>query len=143
MRRWARTERRLVVARVPAVPLLAAAVLAAVLTASPAMAVLAPAAPGAAPAALPSSAALPVNAWGGGLVDAETGVLVWGSDVNVARPMGSITKVMTALLVIRAGDLGREIKVTKGAVRYVGRRGARQARASCPTRSPGPGSARR
>jgi D-alanyl-D-alanine carboxypeptidase (penicillin-binding protein 5/6) len=116
-----------VVARVPAVPLLAAAVLAPVLAASPAMAVLAPAAPGAAPAALPSSAALPVNARGGGMIDAETGVLVWGSDVNVARPMGSITKVMTALLVIRAGDLGREIKVTKGAVRYVGRRGASSA----------------
>jgi serine-type D-Ala-D-Ala carboxypeptidase (penicillin-binding protein 5/6) len=112
--------------RVAAVPLLAAAVLAAAVlaavpSASPAMAVLVPAAPGTAPAALR------VNARGGGLVDAETGVLVWGSDVNVARPMGSITKVMTALLVIRAGDLGREIKVTKGAVRYVGRRGASSA----------------
>jgi D-alanyl-D-alanine carboxypeptidase (penicillin-binding protein 5/6) len=41
--------------------------------------------------------------------------------------MGSITKVMTALLVIRAGDLGREIKVTEGAVRYVGKRGASSA----------------
>ncbi len=36
----------------------------------------------------------------------------------------SVTKVMTALLVIRAGDLGREIEVTKGAIRYVHKRGA-------------------
>ena len=41
--------------------------------------------------------------------------------------MGSITKVMTALLVIRAGDLGREIKVTRGAIRYVHKRGASSA----------------
>jgi D-alanyl-D-alanine carboxypeptidase (penicillin-binding protein 5/6) len=41
--------------------------------------------------------------------------------------MGSITKVMTALLVIRAGDLDREITVTKGAIRYVHKRGASSA----------------
>jgi D-alanyl-D-alanine carboxypeptidase (penicillin-binding protein 5/6) len=68
-----------------------------------------------------------VNAWGGGLVDAGTGVAVWGKDFSVARPMGSVTKVMTALLVIRAGDLGREIEVTKGAIRYVHKRGASSA----------------
>jgi len=68
-----------------------------------------------------------VNAWGGGLVDAGTGVELWGRDFDVARPMGSITKVMTALLVIRAGDLGREIKVTRGAIRYVHKRGASSA----------------
>jgi D-alanyl-D-alanine carboxypeptidase (penicillin-binding protein 5/6) len=70
---------------------------------------------------------LRVNAWGGGLVDAGTGGVVWGRDFSVARPMGSITKVMTALLVIQAGDLGREIKVTKGAIRYVRKRGASSA----------------
>jgi len=105
-------------------PLLAAAVL----TASPAAAVLAPS-PGlaAAPAAARAAGALRVNAWGGGLVDAGTGVAVWGQDFSVARPMGSVTKVMTALLVIRAGDLGREIEVTKGAIRYVHKRGASSA----------------
>jgi D-alanyl-D-alanine carboxypeptidase (penicillin-binding protein 5/6) len=41
--------------------------------------------------------------------------------------MGSITKVMTALLVLRAGDLGREIKVTKAAIRYVHKDGASSA----------------
>jgi D-alanyl-D-alanine carboxypeptidase (penicillin-binding protein 5/6) len=41
--------------------------------------------------------------------------------------MGSITKVMTALVVLRAGDLSRKIKVTRGAIRYVGKRGASSA----------------
>ena len=105
------------------------AVLAAVvLTASPAVAVLVPS-PGlaTAPAAAADAGALRVNAWGGGLVDAGTGGAVWSKDFGLYRPMGSITKVMTALLVIRAGDLGREIKVTKGAIRYVHRRGASSA----------------
>jgi hypothetical protein len=38
--------------------------------------------------------------------------------------MGSIVKVMTALVVLRAGGLSREIKVTRGAVRYVHKDGA-------------------
>lgn len=105
---------------------------ASVMTASPAMATLAPspglaAVPAAMPGAVRAPGALRMNAWGGGLVDARTGVVVWGRDFGVARPMGSITKVMTALLVIRAGDLGREIKVTKGAIRYVHKRGASSA----------------
>jgi D-alanyl-D-alanine carboxypeptidase len=91
---------------------------AAVMTASPAGATLEPLpGPAAVPAAVRDAGPLRVNAWGGGLVDARTGVVVWGRDFGVARPMGSITKVMTALLVIGAGDLGREIKVTKGAIR--------------------------
>jgi D-alanyl-D-alanine carboxypeptidase (penicillin-binding protein 5/6) len=109
-------------------PVLAAAALAAVLVASPATALLMPP-PGlaAAPAGMPDAGALRVNAWGAGLVDAGTGAELWGRDFTVARPMGSITKVMTALLVIRAGDLGREIKVTRGAIRYVHKRGASSA----------------
>ena len=99
-----------------------------VMTASPAVASLVPS-PGLAvvPAAMRDAGALPVNAWGGELVDAGTGAVVWGRDLSIYRPMGSITKVMTALLVIRAGDLGREIKVTKGAIRYVHKRGASSA----------------
>jgi serine-type D-Ala-D-Ala carboxypeptidase (penicillin-binding protein 5/6) len=105
-------------------PVLAAAVM----TASPAVAALAPP-PGLAvvPAPAREAGALALSAWGGGLVDAGTGVTVWGRDYALARPMGSITKVMTALLVIRAGDLGREIMVTKGAIRYVHKRGASSA----------------
>jgi D-alanyl-D-alanine carboxypeptidase (penicillin-binding protein 5/6) len=98
------------------------------MTASPAMAMLAPSPGlGAVPATVRNAGVLRVNAWGGGLVDAGTGGVVWGRDFSVARPMGSITKVMTALLVIQAGDLGREIKVTKGAIRYVHKRGASSA----------------
>jgi serine-type D-Ala-D-Ala carboxypeptidase (penicillin-binding protein 5/6) len=98
------------------------------MTASPAVASLAPS-PGlaAVPAVVRDAGGLRENAWGGGLVDAGTGVVVWGRDFSLARPMGSITKVMTALLVIRAGDLGRGIKVTKGAIRYVHKRGASSA----------------
>jgi D-alanyl-D-alanine carboxypeptidase (penicillin-binding protein 5/6) len=68
-----------------------------------------------------------VNAWGAGLVDTGMGVRLWGRDVNIARPMGSITKVMTALIVLSAGDLSRKIKVTAGAIRYVHKRGASSA----------------
>lgn len=111
--------------------LVAAVLVAAVLVAAPAMAVLAPA-PGLAPAPAPAAAlagarsagALRVNLWGADLVDAHTGVQVWGKDVNVARPMGSVTKVLSALVILRAGDLGREIKVTRGAIRYVHKRQA-------------------
>jgi D-alanyl-D-alanine carboxypeptidase (penicillin-binding protein 5/6) len=98
------------------------------MTASPALASPVPP-PGlaAVPIVVRDAGAPRLNAWGGGLVDAGTGVAVWGRDFSLARPMGSITKVMTALLVIRAGDLGREIKVTKGAIRYVHKRGASSA----------------
>ena len=64
---------------------------------------------------------------GAELVDAGTGTQLWGKDINVSRPMGSITKVMTALLVLRAGDLDRKIKVTRAAIRYVHSGGASSA----------------
>src|ERR1700683_3136909 len=64
---------------------------------------------------------------GGELIDATAGTVLWGKDDTVGRPMGSITKVMTALLVLRAGDLGRQIKVTKAAIRYVHKDGASSA----------------
>ena len=79
------------------------------------------------PAAAPAAAAPPVSVRGGELVDATTGAVLWGKDVNVGRPMGSITKVMTALVVLKAGDLGREIKVTKAAIQYVSKDGASSA----------------
>ncbi len=61
---------------------------------------------------------------GADLVNARTGARLWGKDVNVPRPMGSITKVMTALVVLQAGGLSREITVTRSAVRYARRNGA-------------------
>jgi serine-type D-Ala-D-Ala carboxypeptidase (penicillin-binding protein 5/6) len=59
-----------------------------------------------------------VKAKGAVLADAATGQVLWGRGVNTERPMASITKVMTALLVLQAGDLGREIRVTKAAQTY-------------------------
>jgi serine-type D-Ala-D-Ala carboxypeptidase (penicillin-binding protein 5/6) len=68
-----------------------------------------------------------VRASGADLVDASAGRLLWSRKLDVRRPMGSITKVMTALLVIRAGHLNREITVTRAAVQYVLRNGASSA----------------
>jgi serine-type D-Ala-D-Ala carboxypeptidase (penicillin-binding protein 5/6) len=78
-------------------------------------------------AARPATAPPSVSLRGGELIDATTGAVLWGKDDTVGRPMGSITKVMTALLVLRAGDLSREIKVTKAAIRYVHKDGASSA----------------
>jgi serine-type D-Ala-D-Ala carboxypeptidase (penicillin-binding protein 5/6) len=69
----------------------------------------------------------PVDVLGGELVDLSTGTVMWSQDANVPRPMGSITKVMTALLVLRAGDLNREITVTDAAVAYAQKDGASSA----------------
>ena len=43
--------------------------------------------------------------------NAATGQLLWNRELNTERPMGSITKVMTALVVIQAGHLNRKITV--------------------------------
>jgi D-alanyl-D-alanine carboxypeptidase (penicillin-binding protein 5/6) len=49
----------------------------------------------------------------------STGQMLWSRDLNTELPMASITKVMTALLVIRAGDLDRRITVPFAVVAYV------------------------
>jgi serine-type D-Ala-D-Ala carboxypeptidase (penicillin-binding protein 5/6) len=79
--------------------------------------------------ALPSAAAAPagVRALGADLADAGTGQQLWGRDPNTKRPMGSVTKVMTALVVIQAGNLGRKITVPASAVSYVASHGASSA----------------
>jgi serine-type D-Ala-D-Ala carboxypeptidase (penicillin-binding protein 5/6) len=68
-----------------------------------------------------------VSVKGGVLVDVDTGVQLWGYDSGVGRPMGSIAKVMTALLVLRAGDLNQKITVTEAAVKYAEKDGASSA----------------
>jgi serine-type D-Ala-D-Ala carboxypeptidase (penicillin-binding protein 5/6) len=68
-----------------------------------------------------------VKAKGAVLVDAATGTLLWSRDAGVERPIGSITKVMTALVVIRAGDLGREIRVPAAVIPYVDKYGGNSA----------------
>jgi serine-type D-Ala-D-Ala carboxypeptidase (penicillin-binding protein 5/6) len=60
-----------------------------------------------------------VQARAGALADATTGSLLWSQGLNTELPMGSITKVMTALVVIQAGDLNREIRVPSSVIAYV------------------------
>ena len=59
-----------------------------------------------------------VSVKGGVLINAGTGETLWGVNANVGRPIGSIAKVMTALVVLNAGDLDGEITITEGAVKY-------------------------
>jgi serine-type D-Ala-D-Ala carboxypeptidase (penicillin-binding protein 5/6) len=68
-----------------------------------------------------------VKAKEGILVDASTGQTLWSENANVPRPIASITKVMTALLVLQAGDLNREITVPTGVTGYVAKYGAEAA----------------
>jgi D-alanyl-D-alanine carboxypeptidase (penicillin-binding protein 5/6) len=93
---------------------------------------LAPAVPAvAASASAQPAAAAPapsgVRALGAALANVATGRRLWSRDLNVRRPMGSITKVMTALVVLKAGHLNRDITVTSAAVQYVHKHGASSA----------------
>ncbi len=56
---------------------------------------------------------------GGALVDAATDQILWSVDLNTERPIGSIVKVMTALVVITAGDLNQVITVPKSVIAYL------------------------
>jgi D-alanyl-D-alanine carboxypeptidase (penicillin-binding protein 5/6) len=53
------------------------------------------------------------------LADAATGANVWSRWPATARPMGSITKVMTAFIVLKANQLGRVITVPSAVIPYV------------------------
>jgi serine-type D-Ala-D-Ala carboxypeptidase (penicillin-binding protein 5/6) len=77
------------------------------------------------PAVVPAEP--PISVAAGELANASTGAALWARDPGARRPMGSITKVMTALVVLEAGDLNRKIEVTKAAVRYVEKDGASSA----------------
>jgi len=103
---------------------------AAVVHPSPAAAAARPSATPAGPAAAAVrviGAPRNVKARGAVLADAATGTLLWSRDAGVERPVGSITKVMTALVVIRAGDLGREIRVPQAVIAYVDKYGGNSA----------------
>jgi D-alanyl-D-alanine carboxypeptidase (penicillin-binding protein 5/6) len=65
-----------------------------------------------------------VLAKGGVLIDAGTGQVLWNRGMGVERPMASITKVMTAYLVISAGNIDRKITIPKGVLDYVAKYGA-------------------
>jgi serine-type D-Ala-D-Ala carboxypeptidase (penicillin-binding protein 5/6) len=60
-----------------------------------------------------------VQAQAAAIADASTGDVLWSRDLNTERPIGSITKVMTAVVVIDAGDLDRLITVPPAVVGYV------------------------
>jgi D-alanyl-D-alanine carboxypeptidase (penicillin-binding protein 5/6) len=50
--------------------------------------------------------------------DADTGAVQWSRLPTTPAPMGSITKVMTALVVLSAGDLDRPVTVPAAVVPY-------------------------
>ena len=68
-----------------------------------------------------------VKAKGAVLADAATGQVLWGRDQDTERPMASVTKVMTALLVLQDGHLGRQIRVPKAAFSYAWKYGGETA----------------
>src|SRR6201995_3274339 len=59
-----------------------------------------------------------VKAKGALLADASTGQVLWERAADTERPMASITKVMTALLVVQTGHLDWEVKIPKAAQTY-------------------------
>ncbi|HEX5303884.1 MAG TPA: serine hydrolase [Streptosporangiaceae bacterium] len=68
-----------------------------------------------------------VKARGAVLADAATGQVLWSRDLNAERPMASVTKVMTALLVLQAGHLGQQIRIPKAAFVYAWKNGGESA----------------
>jgi serine-type D-Ala-D-Ala carboxypeptidase (penicillin-binding protein 5/6) len=61
----------------------------------------------------------PSQVMGAALANAATGNVLWSLGLNTERPIGSIVKVMTALVVIQAGDLNQEITVPKSVIAYL------------------------
>jgi len=74
---------------------------------------------GPAPSILTVGAPHGVKAKEGMLVDVSTGQVLWAKDPTTPRPIASITKVMTALLIISAGHLNRKITVPRAVTAYV------------------------
>jgi serine-type D-Ala-D-Ala carboxypeptidase (penicillin-binding protein 5/6) len=60
-----------------------------------------------------------VKATGAALADAGTMRLLWSRQLDAERPIGSITKVMTALVVIESGGLNRKIRIPRAVLHYV------------------------
>jgi serine-type D-Ala-D-Ala carboxypeptidase (penicillin-binding protein 5/6) len=84
--------------------------------------------PGGKPAARPevevAGAPRGVKAKAGILADAATGQVLWAKTADAERPMASITKVMTAYLVIQAGNLDQKVTIPKAVLNYVAKYGA-------------------
>ena len=60
-----------------------------------------------------------VQVKGAAVANAATGQVLWSLGLDTERPIGSIVKVMTALVVIQAGDLNREITVPGSVITYL------------------------
>jgi D-alanyl-D-alanine carboxypeptidase (penicillin-binding protein 5/6) len=78
--------------------------------------------------AVPATAAAAASAQAGpsgvaagaaAIEDAANGTILWSRDLNTERPMASITKVMTALVVLRAGGLNDRLTVPSAVTSYV------------------------
>jgi serine-type D-Ala-D-Ala carboxypeptidase (penicillin-binding protein 5/6) len=67
-----------------------------------------------------------IQVTGAALADAATGQVLWSTGLNTERPIGSIVKVMTALVVIQAGDLNQEITVPESVVTYLNSQSSNQ-----------------
>jgi serine-type D-Ala-D-Ala carboxypeptidase (penicillin-binding protein 5/6) len=52
------------------------------------------------------------------LVNATSGKWMWSRGLNTRHPIASLTKVMTAMVILSAGGLSRKIKVTEAAEQY-------------------------
>jgi D-alanyl-D-alanine carboxypeptidase (penicillin-binding protein 5/6) len=84
--------------------------------------------PGAAALATPTPSITPglqvtgapakVKAKGALLADAATGQVLWSRAATTPRPMASVTKVMTALLVLERNRLSEKIRIPKAAFKY-------------------------
>lgn len=59
-----------------------------------------------------------IQASGAALADGVTGTMVWSREPNTPVPIASIAKVMTALVVINAGDLDRAVTVPSESIAY-------------------------
>jgi serine-type D-Ala-D-Ala carboxypeptidase (penicillin-binding protein 5/6) len=60
-----------------------------------------------------------VTAGAAAVANAVNGTVLWSRDLNTERPMASITKVMTALLVLRAGGLNDRLTVPSAVIGYI------------------------
>jgi D-alanyl-D-alanine carboxypeptidase (penicillin-binding protein 5/6) len=75
----------------------------------------------------PAASLAGVHAAAAELANGSTGKRLWARQQYGRRPIASITKIMTALVVLRAGRLGRRIRITRADVEYVQANGASNA----------------
>ena len=68
-----------------------------------------------------------VKARGAVLANTVTGQVLWGRAAGTELPMASVTKVMTALLVLESGHLGQEVQVPQAAFSYAWKYGGESA----------------